>query len=134
MSLDLVRQVLETRLATLLPALPTAWENTDLSPTVSAPYQAVTLLPAQPSNPVYGPGYVEQGLLQVTLCYPINAGSGAAAARAESIRALFPRGLALPKGGVTTQVSDTPEIMQGAIVENVYQLPVRVRWFATVGL
>lgn len=134
MSLDLVRQLLDTQLSTLLPALLTAWENVDVSPTIGVPYQATNLLPAQPGNPVYGPGFVEQGIYQVTLCYPTTAGAKDAVARAEQIRAAFPRGASFSKSGLTLSVSDTPEIMQGTLNGDIFQLPVRVRWYANVGL
>lgn len=134
MSLDLARQALDTKLNAMLPALATAWENTSLTPDTGTPFQATNLLPAEPGNPVYGPGYVEQGIYQVTLNYPIKNGPADAQARAEAIRTAFARGTSLPKGGIVVLVTATPEIMQGAIFDSIYQLPVRVRWQATVGL
>lgn len=137
MSLDLVRQVLETRLLAMPSGLvlaSTAFENMDIAPAIDAPFQQVTLLPAAPDNPVFGGGYVEVGILQVSLFYPLHGGVKAAQAQAELIRAWFPRGLSLPKSGVTTIVERTPEIGPGAVPDNMFQLPVRVRWYATVGL
>lgn len=133
-SLDKVRVALETQLAAMGPALATAWENVDFQPVgADVPFQAVTLLPAEPDNPVYGPAFfLERGLMQVTLNYPLGDGPAAAAARAEALRAQFPRGLSLSSGGVVTIIEKTPEIGPGGPSEDHYQLPVRIRWYANV--
>lgn len=134
--IDAVRAALETQLAAMGPALATAWENVDFEKVdANTPFQAVTLLPAAPDNPVFGPGfYVERGIMQVTLSYPLGAGPGAAAARAKLVRAQFPRGLSLAAGGVTTTIERTPEIGTGVITDDHYQLPVRIRWYANVNI
>jgi hypothetical protein len=134
MSLDLVRKALEVRLSQMVGGVPTAYENVDFAPTMDAPYQDVTLLPALPDNPVYGGGYVERGVFQITLHYPLHKGAKDALAQAEAVRAWFPRGLALVNGGLTTVVEMTPEIGPGFVPDNMYELPVRVRWYANVGL
>jgi hypothetical protein len=132
MSILEVRQVLEKHLDLMSPPLATAWENQDFSPVPGTPFQAVTLLPAEPDNPEAGGFYREQGLLQVTLCYPLQGGPAAALARAEAIRAAFKRGTSLTKNGVTTVVERTPEIGPGSPDQDRYQVPVRIRWYANV--
>lgn len=133
MSLAAIRTALETRLAAMLPILQTAWENTAFTPTQGTPYQRVFLLPAQPDNPTFGPGlYVEQGILQINLCYPLQTGPKDALARAMAIRAQFPRGLSLTSSGIVTIVEKTTEIGGGDNDDVCYQLPVRVRWYANV--
>lgn len=133
MSLVAIRAALEVQLNAMTPALPTAFENANFTPPAAgAPYQAVNLLPAEPDNNVFGPNFQQRGLLQVTLSYPQAAGPAAAAARAELIRAQFPRGLSVTAGGITATIEKTPEVGPALIVDARYQLPVRVRFYANV--
>lgn len=130
MSLLKVRQALETALAAISPALDTAWENTPFTPTTGTPYQRVHLLAAEPDNPEMGTLATERGFMQVTLCYPLDTGPGAAMARAELIRATFIRGASFAASGVTTTIERTPEIAPAMIEEDVYAIPVRIRFYA----
>ncbi len=130
MSLLAVRNALETALNAMSPALATAWENTPYTPVEGTPYQRVYLLSAEPDNPEMGRMATERGFMQISLCYPLGTGPSAAMARAELIRATFPRGAAFSASGVTTQIERTPEIAPALIEEKHYVLPVRVRFFA----
>lgn len=133
MSAAKVRAALEIALHTMTPALATAWENQDFSPTPGTPYQAAHLLPAPPENPTMGDNhYRERGILQVSLNYPVNGGAAAAMARAELIRATFFRGASFTSGGVTTRIPTKPEIGRGVVVNDRWVLPVSIRYFADV--
>lgn len=132
MSRQSVRQALETALDGMSPALATAWESAEYTPVPGTPYQAVFLLAAEPENPEIGDSYIERGIFQINLNYPLNAGPGAAEARAELIRGTFPRGAAFTAGGVTTTIERTPEIGSGRAEEDRYFVPVRARYFAHV--
>lgn len=127
-----IRAALEQRLNAMVPALATAWENNAFSPVIGTPYQQVYLLPASPDNPVYGAGWQERGIFQVTLCYPLANGPAAAAARAQLIRDQFLRGLSLTSGGVVVTVDKTPEVGVSATNDTEYRLPVKVRWYANL--
>lgn len=130
MSLLAVRAALETALASITPAIPLAWENTPYTPISGTPYARVYLLAAEPDNPEMGGMATERGFLQISLCYPLDAGPGAAMTQAELIRSTFPRGAAFSASGITTQIERTPEIAPAMIEEDRYVLPVRVRFFA----
>ena len=130
MSLVAVRTALEVALAAMSPALATAWENVPYEPVSGTPYQRVFLLPAAPDNPEMGRLAREQGIFQISLAYPLNAGPGAALARAELIRDTFYRGATFTASGVTTTIERTPEISPGRIEEDRYVVPVRVRFFS----
>jgi len=95
MSIVAIKAALEGQLKAIAPEIPTAWENADYTPVVGTPFQAVTLLPAEPDNNVLSPNYQERGLMQVTLNYPVGKGAKDALARAKLIRESFPRGLTL---------------------------------------
>lgn len=133
MSIAKIRQALEIQLATVTPPIHTVAENASYTPTAGAPYQRVSLIPADTLNPTFGDKFRrEQGILQVTLCYPTGGGSGDAMAQAELIRAAFPRGSSFTAGGVTVQIDRTPSVSAGIIDGDRYCVPVRVRYFANI--
>jgi hypothetical protein len=132
MSAIAIRAALEQQLASLAPEVVTIWDNEDPESAPEAPYQRASVLLAEPANTESGRAYQERGFLQVTLVYPPGLGWGAAMARAEAIRAHFPRGLALPAGPLSATVERTPEIAPGMTEVDGYVLPVRVRFYAHV--
>jgi hypothetical protein len=127
-----VRAALEIALAAMSPNLASAWENTPYVPVAGTPYQRVFLLAAPPENLEIGPIYIEQGILQVSLAYPLDGGPQAAAARAELIRSTFKRGASFTASGVTVNIERTPEIAPAQIEQDRYVLPVKVRFFAHI--
>ena len=133
MSQAAVRSALEVRLNAMAPALATAWENVSFTPpAVTVPYQKANVLFATPDNPEWGKFRFEQGYLQVTLLYPQNAGSLAAAARAKAIADHFPKGLTLTHSGVNTQINKPAEIGNGVPDGDRWMLPVRIPFHAGI--
>lgn len=130
MSAVLIRSALEVALAAISPALATQYENAPYTPVVGTPYQRVYVLWNEPLNPEMGTFTQERGILQISLAYPLNAGPGAAATRAELIRSTFKRGTSFTSGGVTVTIERTPEIAPAIIEPDRYVVPVRVRFFA----
>ena len=128
-----VRIALETQLASTLGSFAIAYENRQYNPVPGTPYAAPTLMPAVPQNPEMGPGYIENGIFQVSLFYPVNAGSGAAQATAESIRSAFSFGSAPTANGTTVNIISTPEIGVARAEDDFFMLPVRIRWRAFIG-
>lgn len=132
MSYAVIRKLLEVRLNTVGGVFPTAFENTPFAPGV-VPWQKVNLLPAKTLNPTFGSQHKrETGLLQVTLYYPPNAGSSSALARAETIRAGFPRGLSLEEGAVKLLVDQAAYIGPAANDGVWYQVSISVPYIAEV--
>lgn len=132
MSVVAVRAALETALDGMSPALATQYENAPFTPTPGTAYQAVALLTAQPRNDEVSASFVEQGLLQITLRYPLNVGPADAAARANLLRSTFRRGASFTKDGVTVTVTRTPEILPAYTEGDRYALPVRVPFAAPI--
>lgn len=133
MSLPDVRAALETGINGLSPALATAWQNHPYSPVNGTPYQRVTMLPATPDDiEMTGKKYLEVGVMQIDLLYPLDNGAGAAEARAELVRDTFYRGASFTSGSVTVDITRTPEISPGAPVEDRFMVPVRVRYSAQI--
>jgi hypothetical protein len=136
MSVVAIRAALDTALDTLSPAIVTAKENVNFDAeagvAATAPYQRVHLLLAQPDNAEISRRHVEQGIYQITLCYPLNTGPAAAATRAELIRATFYRGASFVAGGITVTIIRTPEIAPAMIEGDRYVVPVSIRFMAPV--
>jgi hypothetical protein len=133
MSNKAIKAAFETKLSSLQPPLPTAFENTNYKPVDGQPYQECWLLFAAPENPTFGDNFYRQrGYMQVDLRYPTNQGGGPAGDRAEFIRDSFPRGLSLIAAGVTSVVENTPEISNGVVEGDRYVIRVRVRFYANV--
>lgn len=128
-----IRAALEGALNGMSPTLATAWENVPYTPTVGTAYQRVHLLLADPEMvEMSGRIHRERGFMQVTLCYPQSTGPNAAQARAELIRATFYAGREFTSGGITVRVEKTPEIAPAMIEDDIYQTPVRIRFYAHV--
>jgi hypothetical protein len=133
MSISLIRIALETHLNTISPLIQTAYENVPFTPVTGVPYQQVFLLPATPANPTMGDGYYrEQGIFQVTLMYPLQAGPKTAADKAEAIRTAFKRGLTLTSWSVNVTIDRTPEIGEGRVDGDRWSVPIKIRWFANI--
>jgi len=133
MSIVSVRAALEAKLNAMTPALSTSWENVPFTPASGTAYQAAYVLPADPANPTMGTGhYREQGLFQVSLFYPLQAGTLTAATRAEAIRTAFKRGTTMTSGSIKVIVTDTPHIGQGRVDGDRWMIPVKVKWKAEV--
>lgn len=125
-----VRAALESALAGMTPSIAHAWENAPYAPVAGTPYARVTLLLAQPANAEIGPGYTEQGFMQVDLAYPLDKGPAQAANRAELIRTTFHRGASFTASGATVNIERTPEIMPGRVEDDRYVVPVRIRFYS----
>lgn len=137
MSLAIVRKLLEERLATLAPSLPSAFENVTYQRSQGVAFQEITLIPAGVEDPVFGtPGGAglkrEVGLMQIKLHYPEAEGSGAATARAEAVRSHYPRGLTLTQGNVRLMIVRSPTIGPGRPDGGFWALPVSVYYSADV--
>jgi hypothetical protein len=128
-----IRQGLEKHLKLLTPAVSIAYENVDFTRATGTPYQEVTLLPAQPDNSSAGPHhYIETGLMQVMLCYPLNAGPGTAAARAELTRNHFKRGTTIIEDGIKIIINKTPQISPAMTDSERYKIPISIYYQADI--
>jgi hypothetical protein len=131
-SLTAVRAALETALQAVTPALVTHHENAGFTPVPGTPYQSVALLVAEPRNNEVSRSWVEQGLFQITLRYPLGEGPAAATARATLIRATFYRGASFTSGSVVVTIPRTPQILPAFIDGDRFALPVRVPFAAPI--
>lgn len=133
MSLPTIRKALEQRLAALSPAISISYENKAFTPITGTPFQRVNLMPNTPDNTTQGgASYIERGIFQILLCYPINTGPAAAETQAQLTRAHFKRGTSMVEAGITVVVTDTPRVAPAMIDDNRYCLPLSVSWQANI--
>ena len=133
MSLLTIRRAFEKRLAAMVGALPTAYENATFTPVVNAPYQRVNLLPATPGNEIMGDkAYFENGLFQITALYPQGVGPAAADAYAQSLRLHFKRGTTMTESGIDVVVTDTPRVAPPLADGDRYLIPISVPFQAQI--
>lgn len=133
MSMSVVRNLLETQLNTLTPAIDVAWQNVPYTPKSAKPWIRVNLMPAKTQNPTFGDGFKrETGIFQLTLAYPENAGPQAAELKSEDIRALFLRGLRLTNGKVSVLIDEAPFIAAGFNDSGYFKVPISVPWIADI--
>lgn len=133
MSLVAIRNALENALKAVDPAMATGWENAEFTPpNIETPYQLVYLMPAEPDNREFGPIFQERGIFQVSLFYPLKAGTALAVGRAELLRSTFHRAASFVDSGVTVTITKTPEISQGSPDGDRWFIPVKCRFSAFV--
>ncbi len=133
MSLSVIRAALETKLNGITPAISTSWQNVAFTPVPGTPYQSAYLIPAEPDNPTLGDSHHrEHGIFQVSLFYPLQAGSGTAESRAELIKAAFARGQSMTSGSVTVRINKTPSIGNGRVDGDRWHVPVKIQYFADI--
>jgi hypothetical protein len=109
MSQQVIRGALQAQLATLGWEDQTAWPKRHFEPTSGVPYQRVDCLFAEPNSYGLGEGALERGIFQVTLAYPLNSGAAEPTARAEAIRAAFPKN---SRPGGVVKITRKPEITE----------------------
>lgn len=130
MSVPSICAALEKKLA-LMAAMPTAFENVTFTPTPGTPYQRVNHLINAPIDHTLAADLTElRGLMQVTLCYPLGAGRGAAQTRAQAVADHFAPVQYLTEGAVRVDLIHTPRIASGLVDGDRYCIPVTVAWSA----
>ena len=129
MTLPLIQAALEQRLATLTPAMATAYENASFAPVTGVAYQRITMLVNRPVDHAVTMDVTEErGIFQVSLFYPQGAGRGAAQARAELIKTLFKPPLTLSNGAVKVEINKTVHIGGGMPDGDRWMVPVSIYW------
>lgn len=118
--------LLNSRLATLIPAVPTFWENVNSNAPVSGVTHIVpAFLPADNVGESFSGAERADGIYQVLI--RTKKGAGPAPTLVDSIKALFPAGLSL-KGSVGTvrvgRFSRAPALED----DTWYSVPLSIRW------
>ena len=108
MSEQVMRGLLQSRLLTLGWADQTVLEGKGFTPTPGTPYQLVNTIFNEPEAITLSDSSLLQGIFQVRLMYPLAGvaanGIGVPWARAEQIKALFPRTLTMLAAGSKVKI------------------------------
>lgn len=134
MSVIKIRAALEVAINSMSPSLSTAWENVPFTPIAGTAYQRAYLLFSDPNNQEYGSNYQEIGILQIDLNYPLMTGPSASDTRIELIRATFKRGNSFTNSGVIVTINRTPSVHPAYVAGDRYIRPVKIRFYANIGL
>jgi hypothetical protein len=127
MQLATTRKLLEQRLAALSPSLPTAWENVEFKPP-NGKYLMCSIKLGEPDDRNIGCDYYrEEATLNVYICDKLGIGPSSAFETAESVRALFNKGLTLEESNVKITILVTPRIAGGAVTTDRYVVPVVIK-------
>ena len=128
-----IKKAAERYLATITPAVSTAYEAVKFEPPSNAMYQRVQFQIQQPDDPVFTAGYHREIVqLQVFVVDVIGSGTASALSRAELIRAKFKKGTTLEENGVRIHVLTTPFIGGSVIASDRLVVPVLVDLTAEV--
>ena len=125
-----IRSILEQKLATISPSLGTVYENLPSSaytPIAGTPHQTVHLLYADSEDLCITNDMIkDQGIMQVTLYYPLAQGSLNIETRAKLIRSTFTNALNLTDGTDTVKISKTPDIKNMGVMSDRYVYVVSI--------
>jgi hypothetical protein len=127
-----IKKACERHLASLTPAVSTAYENVEFLPPSSL-YQIVRFNFRTPTDPVLGTGfYREQATMLVYVCGKTNKGSAEVIARAELIRDWFKKGTSFLEQNIRIHVLTTPQISGVTTAQDRITCPVLISLTAEV--
>ena len=112
----------------------TAYENAAFTkPAAYVPWGSVFILPNQPTPESAGAGGMDgnTGIMQIDLNYPLDAGSGAIVAKADSVAQWFKAGTRLAYGGQQVQIQSCGR-SQGRLVDGFFRVSMTINWTAYV--
>ena len=133
MSLNRIYTAFITKINTITPQLPTAFENKKYDPIVGVEYQEVYILPSSNNVPyINETSYEMEGLVQITLCYAINGGRSKAMDRVNLYMGLFPVGTVLTIDTLKIRIKGVPQITNLGVDNGRYKIALRVGFLAVL--
>lgn len=132
MSIEKIRAALEIAMNGITPALPTAWQNDSFDPIKGVAWQRVTILTGRPENQVMDTSYKENGVLRISLFYPLRIGSALVSQRIDLIRSVFPRDTKLVKDNVIVTTVGTPEKGTEQVETDWYSVVIDIRFYSEI--
>lgn len=123
--MNTILSALEQHLADMPDNLPTAWPNVNYKPVTGQIYQRVDHLINAPRDWVIERTTVElRGILQVTICAPLNTGRAIALTKAQAVADHFPAASMI--GGIL--LPNTPRVTSPYRDDDRYCVPVSIEW------
>jgi hypothetical protein len=124
-----IQAALFARMASLVvsPAHPVAWPNLSFKAPANKRYLRVSHLPNTTDRLYIGSSepHQHQGILQVTVCAPLNSGEEAAREIAGLVANHFPADLALANG---VRITKRPNTASALIIDTELQIPVSIAY------
>jgi hypothetical protein len=109
------------------PSLPVAMPDVSFTPPQDGKYLSVTFRPNAPRWEGVNQGRIDQGLLQIDVVWPKDAGVLAPMRIADAVMARFPKGLRLAPG---IKITAAPYVMQPLLEGNRTICPITISWVA----
>ena len=133
MSLNKVYTAFATKINTITPQLPTAFENKKYDQVVGVDYQEVYILPSSNNVPyINETSYEMEGLVQITLCYGYDEGRSKCMDRANLYMGLFPVGTVLTIDSLKVRIKGVPQITNLGVDNGRYKIALRVGFLAVL--
>ena len=127
-----IQTALFAKVATLVlsPVHPVYWPNIDFTPPANKKYLRVTHFPNTTDRLFLGDTDPQrhQGILQVTVCAPLNSGESAAREIAGLVASHFSTGMRLISGAVTVKITKRANIASALITDTEMQIPVSISY------
>lgn len=122
-----------SKINSITPKIDTVYENKEYTPINGKPYQEIYIMPSDNIAPYMNEtSYNMEGLIQITLCYPLNEGRTSAMDRASLYMNLFPFADNFTSDGLTVRQAGMPKITNLGINDNRYKIVLRVGFVAVI--
>lgn len=127
-ALIIAKKLVETRLKTISPTLPIAYENCAFtSPSDGSKYLRCNLSIRTPDDKVIGGSYYREiATFNVYVMDKLNIGTTGALTTAELIKALFPKGSSLEEGSTRVNILKSPHIAGAVVTSDRLVVPVSI--------
>lgn len=112
------------------PALPVAYPNVSFSPPAGGKFLRVQFIPNVTQRVFIGSRDPHRfiGLLQVSVCWPLNVGETAPREVAGAVAAHFPCDLRLTSEDVRVRITKRPDVSDLLVEDSRVQIPVSIEW------
>lgn len=122
------KKLVETRLKTITPSLPIAYENVSFTPPADgSKYLRCNLTIGKPDDRCKGGNYYrENATFNVYVMDKLNIGTTSALTTAELVKALFPKGFSIEEGTTRVNVLTTPHIAGAVITSDRLVVPISI--------
>lgn len=133
MSLNKIYAAFITKINTITPHIPTAYENKKYDPLIGVDYQEVFILPSSNNVPYINEiSYEMEGFVQITLCYGYDEGRSKCMDRANLYMGLFPVGTVLTIDSLKIRIKGVPQITNLGVDNGRYKIALRVGFLAVL--
>ena len=122
------KKLVETRLKTISPALPIAWESASFNPPADgSKYLRCSFQIGTPDDSCVGGSYYREKItFNVYVLNKLNIGTVSALNTAEAIRSLFPKGYSVTEGSTRVHVLSTPRIAGSVVTVDRLVVPISI--------